>query len=252
MKLKGKKAKATKEAEEDAKEPEEKPEEKPKKKAKTEDPKEPEKEAVPKKKAKDKDAEAATPKEPLTPQQQEEKKRLTTEAINVIRDGISKPGAQQDGITFVPHSWSFRFKPLLGPYKQFVLGYPEKFAIIPHLASGNFIVRPAGAQVPQTAPVNMPWKKEMSKAWTYYCQAVKRGQRDFAEFLSALPKAGEKGMPVTPSSPDAVPMPDPDESPSPMRKRGKRRKASADVDERPGGKKKRKRSREEEDDDEWA
>merc|ERR1712203_902433 len=89
------------------------------------------------------------------------------------------------------------------------------------------MVRPAGWQVPQAPPAVMPWQKELVKAWMMYCQAMPRGQRSFTGFIAGLPKAGEKGMPVPPSSPDAVPM-DPDKSPSPLRGRGKRRKDDDD------------------------
>eukprot|EP00438_Fugacium_kawagutii_P024260 Skav223121 [mRNA] locus=scaffold419:817722:822072:- [translate_table: standard] len=71
---------------------------------------------------------------------EKERKKLTAEAIAEIRQGVSKIGVQKAGAPFVPWDWSEKYKPVLGPYKQFLKDHSDEFVLVTE-KNGDFIIR---------------------------------------------------------------------------------------------------------------
>lgn len=137
-----------------------------------------------------------------------EKKKLTEQAIAEIRQGVSKIGVQKAGAPFVPPDWSEKYKPILGPYKQFLKDHSDEFVLVTE-KSGDFIIRLPDQLDPPSIPDKKVWEKHLLKAWMQYCKVVPREGRDFRHgFLSVLPKtalATAKSAKVPPQSPILTP-----------------------------------------------
>ncbi|CAE8742099.1 unnamed protein product [Polarella glacialis] len=128
-----------------------------------------------------------------------EKAKLTQQAIEEIRKGASKIGAQKIGAPFIPENWSLRYKNALGPYKTFLKLHDDKFILVTD-DNGDFVVRLPGQLEPPAIPDKKVWQKELVKAWMEYCKAIPRPQRDFGVFMAALPKVASR-LPSVPGSP---------------------------------------------------
>lgn len=151
-------------------------------------------------KEKDQDVKQVSPKE---------KKKLTEQAIAEIRQGVSKIGVQKAGAPFVPPEWSEKYKPILGPYKQFLKDHSDEFVLVTE-KSGDFIIRLPDQLDPPSIPDKQVWEKHLLKAWMQYCKAVPREGRDFRHgFLSVLPKTAlataKSAKAVPPQSPILTP-----------------------------------------------
>ncbi|CAK9051490.1 unnamed protein product [Durusdinium trenchii] len=122
------------------------------------------------------------------------------------RQGVTQAGMQKAGCPFVPADWAEKYKPVLGPYKQFLKEHAEDFVLVTE-KNGDFIIRLRDQLDPPSIPNKKDWEKQLLKAWMGYCQAVPREERDFrGSFLAALPKAAlataHSGSPkVSPQSP---------------------------------------------------
>eukprot|EP00933_Yihiella_yeosuensis_P061880 TRINITY_DN6474_c2_g2_i1.p1 TRINITY_DN6474_c2_g2~~TRINITY_DN6474_c2_g2_i1.p1 ORF type:complete len:244 (+),score=60.64 TRINITY_DN6474_c2_g2_i1:162-893(+) len=146
----------------------------------------------------------------------EEKAKLEAEAIEEIRRGAAKVGAQKKGSPFVPNKWAERFKPALGNYKLFLKQHSDKFIMVTD-ESGDFVVRLPGQVEAPFIPDKKIWQKDLTKAWMAYCLVTRKPERDFQFFLASLPK-GARSLPTGPSSPAKAPLGSPARGPlaSPM------------------------------------
>lgn len=80
-------------------------------------------------------------------------------AICVIKHALRQPGAQADGLAFVPEDWDTAFKPMLGSYIKFLLSRPDQFRVIEGSAPGLFTVENVATTELVKAPAWGSWKK---------------------------------------------------------------------------------------------
>lgn len=152
----------------------------------------------------------ASPKEASKPKKEEkkakaapadaaEKAALVKQALAEVEAGLAKQASSQ---AFVPETWATKYKPSLGPYKKFLKQHPEKFVLVTD-AKGDFVIKRPGEAGAVSVPDQMPWQKDLLKAWMCYCKATERPERDLNAFLTALPKGAKAGL--SPGSPAQKP-----------------------------------------------
>lgn len=119
----------------------------------------------------------------------QDKDQLAQEAIKNILEGIKQSDVQKKGQTFIPADWHTKYKSALGAYRKFLTKHPDKLRI-QDMERGGFIV--CSADDPSAPPPAQAkawsWKKELDKAWSMYCDATAKEERNVANFISALPK----------------------------------------------------------------
>jgi len=114
---------------------------------------------------------------------------LADEAIADILESISQPEFQNSVKAYIPKGWKERYKPTLGPYKKFLSEHPDRFAIVEHDAF-NFTIMKVGEELPkpkQKKKVKMPWAKTLLKAFMEWCKVTPKSERNFADFMAAVP-----------------------------------------------------------------
>jgi len=182
-----------------------------------------EKTAEPKKEAKKAKKE---PKGDAAPVSDEEKARLTKEAVEVILKGIAKPDAQVKG-AYVPVDWNAKFKGALGGYKKFCSGQTGVLQVVA-VGGANFHVLKHGEKAPPaTARGAGDWKSQLLGSWSAYCKATPENDRSQELFLAPLPSGIKKTAPE--GTAKASPKMSPKVEAAPAGDGGKKRKAEADA-----------------------
>uniref|UniRef100_A0A7S1AIC6 Uncharacterized protein n=1 Tax=Noctiluca scintillans TaxID=2966 RepID=A0A7S1AIC6_NOCSC len=107
---------------------------------------------------------------PPSPEKQEEFTKL---AISTITAALKDEGAkvQANGQPCIPKDWRLKFKPVLGPYKKFVLSQ-SSFRVLAGSGESYTIHLNDGSALPAlNIPEREPWQREVAKAWRSYCLA---------------------------------------------------------------------------------
>jgi len=134
------------------------------------------------------------PKGDAAPVSDEEKARLTKEAVEVILKGIAKPDVQEKG-AFVLSNWNAKFKDALGGYKKFCSGQTGVLQVA-EMEGGNFRVLKHGEKLPQgAAKVTSDWTSKLLGVWNAYCKATPAPERSLETFLAPLPNSIKKTFP---------------------------------------------------------
>eukprot|EP00811_Abedinium_folium_P007058 NODE_16511_length_990_cov_8.288528.p1 GENE.NODE_16511_length_990_cov_8.288528~~NODE_16511_length_990_cov_8.288528.p1 ORF type:complete len:271 (-),score=63.80 NODE_16511_length_990_cov_8.288528:54-866(-) len=113
----------------------------------------------------------------------EEKARLEKEALKEIRDAVSEPASQKNGLPFIPTNWCDKYRGALGNYKKFVLSQPS-LMVIEGNEEGKFtigLVRDDGL----TAGL-APWQVTLRGAWQVYKDMTPQTDRSVDHFISGL------------------------------------------------------------------
>mmetsp|Transcript_88904 Transcript_88904/g.206891 ORF Transcript_88904/g.206891 Transcript_88904/m.206891 type:complete len:196 (+) Transcript_88904:55-642(+) len=125
------------------------------------------------------------------------RRELAKQAIAAVQEALAQAGpaglADKKG-TFIPPDWKTKYKPVLGPYKRFILQYPKEFSIINHDPFNYTVVR-AGQAWKSQRHMNSKapgWQRQLLKAWMLYCKVTAKADRDPAAFTSALPPDAAK------------------------------------------------------------
>jgi len=161
------------------------------------------------------------PKGDAAPVSDEEKARLTKEAVEVILKGIAKPDVQEKG-AFVLSNWNAKFKDALGGYKKFC---SEQTGVlqVAEMEGGNFRVLKHGEKLPQgAAKVTGDWTSKLLGVWNAYCKATPAPERSLESFLAPLPNSIKKTFP------EGAAKMSPKVEAAPTSDGGKKRKAKTD------------------------
>jgi len=166
------------------------------------------------------------PKGDAAPVSDEEKARLTKEAVEVILKGIAKPDAQVKG-AYVPVDWNAKFKGALGGYKKFCSGQTGVLQVVA-VGGANFHVLKHGEKAPPAAARGAgDWKSQLLGSWSAYCKATPENDRSQELFLAPLPSGIKKTAPE--GTAKASPKMSPKVEAAPAGDGGKKRKAEADA-----------------------
>jgi len=168
------------------------------------------------------------PKGDAAPVSDEEKARLTKEAVEVILKGIAKPDVQEKG-AFVLSNWNAKFKDALGGYKKFCGGQTGVLQVA-EVEGGNFRVLKHGDKLAQAAAKAAKgtgdWKSHLLGAWSAYCKATPAHERNLEIFSAPLPNGIKKTVPE--GAAQTGPKISPKVEAAPTGDGGKKRKAKTD------------------------
>jgi len=128
-----------------------------------------------------------------------EKKEAMQKAIAVIEEGLRKGrGGQESGHRWMPLNWHTEFKPLLGPYKKFVLSCdsfrvengenPERYTV--HIRDKE-APQSNGSIMQQAGTNSRDWKIELEKAWRSYCLTTPKAEQRSADFVESARRISE-------------------------------------------------------------
>lgn len=126
------------------------------------------------------------------------KKEVTQKAVAVIEEGLRKGrGGQESGHRWMPLNWHTEFKPVLGPYKKFVLSCdrfrvefgdnPERYTV--HIR-GEDGAQSSGSTT-QPAAKSADWTVDLEKAWQSYCLATTQAEQSPSNFAERARQIAE-------------------------------------------------------------